>query len=830
MDLELNPELLGLILERLVNTVGVEGRTSELGAHYTPRTEVDLICRLALAERLYREGLPLEKACALLNGEVEELSQEERETARRLLLDVKVLDPSVGSGAFLVGMLQVLEEALDLLGEPRTLERKKRLLKNLHGVDALSWAVSMAELRLWLAHFLELPEEEKNSTLPLLPSLGLKLMRGDSVVQALGERSVPLRFDLEPRLSQKEEFRRAMRALLEAKERHFENKGVTEREVRELEKALVLAALDEVYGKGQASLGLGGVMSDLDAYLAEREVLEEALEREDRPFLYAVDFADVVIGRGGFDLVVGNPPYVRQGEIQDPAGERKAEAYQGLLREETWRDIKALLPKSEAEAFPPPPGRADLYVHFYARTLALLNPKGVQAFVASNSWLDVQYGAWLQRVFLEVAPLRYAIENRAKRSFRALVNTAITVAHAPEPGKRVPHDWPIRFVAVRVPFEEADLFGALVEVQRGADREDADSAPLRILTKRAGELLEEGREGTEYLGGKWGGFYLRAPDIHFHVLRKAGEKLVPLSEVAEVRSGIATGANGFFHLRLLSHRPVCPLCGEPHEEALTLEEERAFWLGGERPPEEALVAVRSEGGWEGYLEAGSLAPVVRSPRNLPDFPLEVWPHDLSTRLFHPKKLGPHAMGYIAWGEEAEVVVSQGRERGKRVKGYHNLSSLKNRDPWWGLPRAVPPPNLVTMTTYDERFGFWINWGALADARLHAIYPKPGVDLKALAVALNSTFVFLQQGLLGRANLGDGGLDFTVYEAERLLILDPRGLADAEERFSKLRAFRIAEEVERRDVMDALLEKEELAELWFSTRRLHSERIRLSDSL
>jgi hypothetical protein len=176
------------------------------------------------------------------------------------------------------------------------------------------------------------------------------------------------------------------------------------------------------------------------------------------------------------------------------------------------------------------------------------------------------------------------------------------------------------------------------------------------------------------------------------------------------------------------------------------------------------------------------------------------------------------------------VVSQGRERGKRVKGYHNLSALKNRTPWWRLPRAVPPPNLVTMTTYDERFGFWINWGALVDARLHTIHPKPGVDFKALAVALNSAFVFLQQGLLGRSNLGDGGLDFTVYEAERLLILDPRELTDAEERFSKLKAFRITEEGERRDVMDTVLEKKEVEELWLVTRRLHSERIRLSDSL
>jgi len=470
VDLELNPELLGLILERLVNTVGVEGRASELGAHYTPRTEVDLICRLALAERLHREGLPLEKAYALLNGEVEELSQEERETAKRLLLDVKVLDPSVGSGAFLVGMLQVLEEALDLLGEPRTLERKKRLLQNLHGVDVLSWAVWMAELRLWLAYFLELPEEEKNSLAPLLPSLGLKVVRGDSVVQVVGEHSVPTRLDLDPRLLQKEKVQEAMEALLEAKEAYFYNRGVTQKEVREREKAFVLAVLDELYGTGQGSLGLGGVRSSVDAYLAERKALEEALQSEDRPFLYLVDFAEITMGRGGFDIVVGNPPYVRQEEMQDPTGRREARDYKALLQEEAWKDVKRLLPKRDAEAFPRPPGRADLYVYFYARTLALLCPKGVHAFVVSHSWLDVQYGAWLQRIFLEMAPLRYVIENRVKRSFRADVNTVITVAHAPEPGKKVPGNWSVFFVTVKKPFEEVNLLEELLDAQKGVDR------------------------------------------------------------------------------------------------------------------------------------------------------------------------------------------------------------------------------------------------------------------------------------------------------------------------------------------------------------------------
>lgn len=90
----------------------------------------------------------LKQAYALLNGKGESLSQEERPFARRLLLDAKILDPAVGSGAFLVGMLQTLEETLEALGEPRTLDLRKRLLQNLYGVDALGWAVWMTELRL----------------------------------------------------------------------------------------------------------------------------------------------------------------------------------------------------------------------------------------------------------------------------------------------------------------------------------------------------------------------------------------------------------------------------------------------------------------------------------------------------------------------------------------------------------------------------------------------------------------------------------------------------------------------------------------------------------
>lgn len=353
----------------------------------------------------------------------------------------------------------------------------------------------------------------------------------------------------------------------------------------------------------------------------------------------------------------------------------------------------------------------------------------------------------------------------------------------------------------------------------------------RIIAPDVAGLLAEGQdEEGRYTGGKWGGLYLRAPDIYFRVLDKAGDRLVRLGDVAEVRFGIKTGANDFFYLEVLPYRPVCPLCGKVHEEALTQEEEAAYRVRGERPPENALVAVRNEAGWKGYLEGGSLRPVIRSPRNLPTFSLKVDALDLDTWIFCPPTLNPHTQHYVSWGEETEVQLSQGRNRGRRIKGYHNLPSISNNRPWWRLSKPVSPPNLVCMMSYNDRFGFWVNREALVDNRLYTIQPKPGVELEALAVALNSPFVFLQQGLLGRSNLGQGALDFKVYEAERLLILDPRQLTKVEERFAKLCAFLATEENGKDEAIEDVIGDEQTKELWRAAKKIHLERIQLAASL
>lgn len=468
-ELELNPEFLGLILERLINELGVEGKSKEAGAHYTPRVEVDLMCRLALAEHLYRQGLSLERAYELLGGQVEGIGEEERAFAREKLLEAKVLDPAVGSGAFLVGMLQTLEETLEALGEPRTLDLRKRLLQNLYGVDALGWAVWMAELRLWLAYFVELPNHARYSREPLLPSLGLKVAHGDSVVQTIGSTPVPAKLPTKAGGLRDEPIKRSYEALVAAKEDYFHNRGVNAERVEEQEKAFLLTyARQLLLGKGQEQ----GLLVEGAAERAEAQYrqLEDLVSLGQRPFFYLLDFAEVLLGpKGGFDIVIGNPPYVRQEEVRDLFGRFEPKQYKALLQESARKDL-ALSTCYNEKTLPKIPGRSDLYTYFYTRSLALLHEKGVHVFVVSNSWLDVQYGAWLQQVFLEAAPLRYVIENRLKRSFRADVNTAITVAHAADPQKKVPRDWRVLFVSVKRPFEEADLLQELLEAQTEVQR------------------------------------------------------------------------------------------------------------------------------------------------------------------------------------------------------------------------------------------------------------------------------------------------------------------------------------------------------------------------
>ncbi len=794
-ELELNPEFLGIIFERITNM--------DQGAVYTPRVEVDLMCRLALVKWLERTAaIGKEDLYRLLfreagTGEAYDEYQKQGDFSPaeiRILIErlesVTVCDPAAGSGAFEVGMLQVLEQVLENLytrnNTPEDLKartpapfalKKAIIAHSLYGAEVKRWAVWINQLRLWLTLFVDMPDDLKGSFKPLLPNLTFKVRTGDSLVQRIGGKTFPVQghANLPP------EVRRKINLLKQRKHDFFYNKNDDFQLIEHEELAVFRAILDaeiaarqeQIYrltgprlkqvtlaetGPEQAELDFSKEVGALRSEIAGLKAQKNSLQSE-RPFVWSIEFAEVFFDGGGFDIIIGNPPYVRQENITDPGGALAPGDYKEALLEMVRVDFTDYfaLARARLDRFKPgrkPSGRSDLYTYFYIRSLRLLNPRGVHVFICSNSWLDVGYGAWLQEFFLWQVPLYLVIDNHARRSFaRADINTVITVASAP--GK-VEEGHIARFVAFKQPFEDAVLSENLLAIE-GAKATLRDDR-FRIFPITVGELWREGSEANRdlsragesavagksidrfgrYVGDKWGGKYLRAPDIFFTILEKGRDKLVRLGEIAEVRRGFTTGANDFFYLEPLG--------------------------SGARP---GLLRVRNGSGWEGEIEEEFLKPAIKSPRECRNILIK--PEDLKNLLFmcHQSKAelkGTKALEYIEWGEQQKIVVSQGKNKGKRVKGFQNLETINKRKMWWSLgKRNISGLHFNYMI---DDVGKTFIGDFYASDNFHDIF----LD-KEYAVSLNSIVFFLLQNVIGRANFGGGLMKIQAYELKTLKLLN-----------------------------------------------------------
>lgn len=746
-ELELNPEFLGIIFERLVN--------QEDGAVYTPRTEVDFMCRIALVKWLEKNSVCGKKDLyrflfrELGSGDESEEDQHQGDFSPRemkdlhgLLSRVTVCDPAAGSGAFEVGMLHVLHDALDNLeNRPHfpediqkldSFERKKEIIANtLYGVEVKKWAVWINQLRLWLTLFIDMPEDFRMSREPLLPSLGFKVRCGDSLIQRVGGRLFPVRGDAQIG----ETAKRRLKSLQKHKYDFFFNRGKTYEFVKQEEYKVFRTILEEeikqkettlaqlrgiVMGQeGQVGLGFAEdqtVIKDRSLNLNRERIAELENEADelrlecrklvaDHPFVWNIEFSEIFFDRGGFDIVIGNPPYVRQESIDDPLGKvSTATEYKELLRQMVARDFPGHFGSGRSIN-----GRSDLYTFFYIRSLRILNSKGIHVFICSNSWLDVGYGAWLQEFLLRNVPVHFIFDNQAKRSFaNADVNTVITVMGAPEERAHT-LDNLLRFVSIRKPFEESVFTEKMLAIEESNDLFTDET--LRVVPKTAKELLEEGMDTTEsesnplsaiYAGNKWGGKYLRAPDIFFTILEKGKGKFVKLKDIAEIRFGIKTGCNEFFYL---SQEDVEKWKIEPEflkPVIKTLQECKTYGISGQ--------------------ELKSLA---------------FYCHQSKQEL---KNKFPNSYKYVLWGES---------------QGYSLRRSVQGRRYWWSLP-SQEKASFIIMRFRDKR-----NWAPiiLGDFLVgDVVFVGSSFSKKddaSLRYSLNSTLQILFSEIFGRINLGEG---------------------------------------------------------------------------
>ena len=395
---------------------------------------------------------------------------------------------------------------------------------------------------------------------------------------------------------------------------------------------------------------------------------------------WRVEFAEVFTHRRGFDIAIANPPYVRQENI----GEHKATLVQQYSRATT--------------------PRSDLYCYFYARALDVLREGGMHVFVCSNSWLDVGYGARLQEYLLGSTQIQAIFESAVERQFStADINTVITLVRKTRPES----DAETRFVSLRGQFNSALL----------------DPELRREIKRSRSALMSAGTRGAKYQGDKWGGKYLRAPDIYHHLLDKCADKLVRLGDISTVRRGVTTGANEFF---FITHAQI---------EELGIEQEfcRPVMTS---PQESRRLAVRSD-----------------------DLPL----HLFVCRKSIANLQGTAALEYIAYGE---------------AKGYHQRASVRSRRHWYDLGDVSPAQLLMNKMIDVTSHTFWLEQPVYANNVLYEIHSTTSCLLK-ICVATNATVCQLFLNTEGRVNFGGGMLELAAYELSDLRIVSPTLLPEPE---------------------------------------------------
>jgi len=500
-EVAVDPEMLGKVFENLLE---VKDRKSK-GTYYTPREIVHYMCQQSLINYLFtevndqpryrtdrqniqmklsgkhdpiQESLAIEKDTNVIPKEdIEKLIKYGDSTIEhnhttfdefsknpkykgaykdyqlpRTILDhaeliddklkeIKVCDPAVGSGAFLVGMMNEIIRArntltscfpwreTDATEQSRTIYNFKRqaIQDCLYGVDLDPGAVEIAKLRLWLSLIVD--EEDINKIKPL-PNLDYKIMQGNSLISEFmgidldndkqaGETGKLFSTDEskeyyemlkvkkdelldQPNTSKKKILKNEIEDLIvkifeiklqEHKSDYFKKIREIEEKwkqhsVKEEREKEIKKERDLLYRK--TGFNLEEVEKQLRQYTSNQKV---------RPFFpWRLYFSEIFQGRNGFDIVIGNPPYL---------------GFQGIDR-----SLKKLLQKSYRSAS----GKYDLYITFIEKGFCLLKRKGFFTFICPTAFTKRDYGNKIRKFLLENTQLMEVVDFEHTQIFTEATN------------------------------------------------------------------------------------------------------------------------------------------------------------------------------------------------------------------------------------------------------------------------------------------------------------------------------------------------------------------------------------------------------------------------
>lgn len=400
-EVGIDPEMLGHIFENLLED------NKDKGAFYTPKEIVQYMCENSIGQYLKTHlGDSFEPSIyKLLRAKfVDEIVKDNAKQIYELLCKVRVCDPAIGSGAFPMGILNVLFQTRQLLypyakyKESFSLAGIKRdiIQNNIFGVDIEQGAVDIARLRFWLA--LVVDEEVPQP----LPNLDYKIMCGNSQL---------CRYALKTPISEVfKEYNKAGRA--EARRRKTEWEDFTLESYKQLvtdyleahdNKSALREKIDEIKRCFKVTLANGDIFElqkakaevedyefvtifghsrkddDPTGYAKAKQNLQKQREKVSEilnnqfykdSFEWRFEYPQLLDGKGdfiGFDIIIANPPYLKEGRIS----------------------------KTFFEPYKSSPyykGKMDIWYLFACNGLDLLNKDGILCFIATNNWVT-SFGA-----------------------------------------------------------------------------------------------------------------------------------------------------------------------------------------------------------------------------------------------------------------------------------------------------------------------------------------------------------------------------------------------------------------------------------------------------
>ena len=290
-EVGVDPEMLGRIFENLLED------NKDKGAFYTPKEIVQYMCRESLIAYLQTDQNEGDKETIrkFVTTHDAELLGDLKANIEQKLLDVKICDPAIGSGAFPMGLLRELFFCRSAI-EPNIIENAANIKRyiiqnNIYGVDIERGAVDIARLRFWLA----LIVDEK--TPEALPNLDFKIMQGNSLLEQYNGADLS---NMTEKKVGAEQSCSIFDNMLDGYRRNLRNKLSEYYSCPEHTKKVQLRKdIADIVKQELTEQGIHIDFKDMD------------LSANSQFFLWHTWFHDVFSrpSKEGFDIVIGNPPY-----------------------------------------------------------------------------------------------------------------------------------------------------------------------------------------------------------------------------------------------------------------------------------------------------------------------------------------------------------------------------------------------------------------------------------------------------------------------------------------------------------------------------------------